>query len=301
MKRELKIVLGPVILIGTLAAFAYYLQGHPQVIDRLKSTSVGTVAKILLLYTGTLLTLVVLLYASLPLYKKSIGLRENFLLNAYSSLVNFFGPGQSGPGFRAAYLKIKHGILLKQYIFMTLIYYSFYTVFSGLLLFAAVLPWWQTGLLLFAISAFSSGLIKLFVRRERSVVVDVPPAVFLKAISLIAAATLVQVSLIAAVYSIELRSLDPGLGLSQIIAYTGVANFSLFVALTPGSIGIREAFLLFTQDLHGVSKDIIITANVLDRAIYILFLGTLFLVILAMHVGPRLDIKKVQRASAVDR
>ena len=72
------------------------------------------------------------------------------------------------------------------------------------------------------------------------------------------------------------------------------ANFALFVSLTPGAIGIREAFLVFSQDLHHIPNDIIVAANVLDRAVYILFLGLLFIIVLLMHAGSKLQLQKVK-------
>jgi uncharacterized membrane protein YbhN (UPF0104 family) len=67
------------------------------------------------------------------------------------------------------------------------------------------------------------------------------------------------------------------------ITYTGAANFALFVALTPGAIGIREAFLLFTRHLHHISSANIVAANIIDRAIFIVVLGVLFGLTLGFH------------------
>ena len=61
------------------------------------------------------------------------------------------------------------------------------------------------------------------------------------------------------------------------------ANFSLFVAITPGAIGIREAFLVFSESLHHIPHDIVISANILDRGIYVVFLGLLFLWLITTH------------------
>ena len=72
---------------------------------------------------------------SLRLYGKTMSRQENLLLNAYSTLINFFGPGQSGPVFRGIYLKKRLNLGVKKYVFATLIYYGFYAVISAFFLF----------------------------------------------------------------------------------------------------------------------------------------------------------------------
>jgi uncharacterized membrane protein YbhN (UPF0104 family) len=67
--------------------------------------------------------------------------------------------------------------------------------------------------------------------------------------------------------------------------------------LTPGAIGFREAFLIFSQNLHHIPNDIIVAANILDRAVYIVFLCLLFLVVLALHANKTLQVKKIRQVT----
>ena len=97
-----------------------------------------------------------------------------------------------------------------------------------------------------------------------------------------------------AIYYVELHSLQSSITLGQAFAYSGAANFALFVALTPGAIGIREAFLFSTEKIHGVPQDVIVAANVLDRAVYLVFLGLLFLIVLSLHANKKLSIPKIK-------
>jgi len=297
MQRKLRLIFGPIIILGTLFAFLWYLDHNPEVVHQLKDTSFLALLLLFLLYIGTTLALMGVLFGSLKLYKKHMTTQENFLLTSYSSLVNFFGPGQSGPGFRAAYLKLKHDVKIKQYLFATLIYYAFYAVFSGLLLVGTSRPWWQTVLAVAAITAVCGAVIKFFVQRNSGLTAGVSTAIIRKGILLIGAFSLIQVLIIAAIYYVELRSLQSSVTVSQVLAYTGAANFALFVSLTPGAIGIREAFLVFSQNLHGIPNDLIVAANVLDRAVYVLFLGLLFVLILFMHAGSKLQLDKVKAAT----
>jgi uncharacterized membrane protein YbhN (UPF0104 family) len=67
----------------------------------------------------------------------------------------------------------------------------------------------------------------------------------------------------------------------------------MFAALTPGAIGIREAFLVFTQNLHHISSSTIVAANILDRAIYLVFLGLLFLLVVSTHAKDKLRVTQL--------
>lgn len=296
MARKLRLILGTLIILATLAAFVWYLDNNPEVVRQLKETPPQALALLFALYAGTTVALMGVLHGSLKLYKKHMTTQENFLLTTYSSLVNFFGPGQSGPGFRAAYLKLKHEVKIKQYLFATLIYYAFYAVFSGLLLIGTSRPWWQTILVVAAITAVCGIVLKFFVRRNQGLTAGIASHVIRKGILLIGLFSLLQVLIIALIYFVELRSLSDSVSISQALAYTGAANFALFVSLTPGAIGIREAFLVFSQNLHGIPNDLIVAANVLDRAVYVVFLGLLFVVILCMHAGSKLQLDKVKES-----
>lgn len=297
MKGKPRIILGFAIVAATIAAFIWYVSKHPEILDQLAQTSISTIIAILLLYTGILGVLILVLYGSLQFYQKHMPWQENFLLNAYSSLINFFGPGQSGPGFRAAYLKLKHSVKIKQYIFVTLLYYAFYAFFSGVLLAAVALEWWLTVGILLAIILVCIMVMKYYLGRNKNLL-NQPMQALMKPFIIIGTVTLLQVLLLWIIYFIELRSLDSSISLGQAATYTGAANFALFVALTPGAIGFREAFLVFTQNLHHIPNDIIVAANILDRAVYILFLGLLFLVVLALHANKTLQVKNIKQEVA---
>jgi len=222
----------------------------------------------------------------LDLYGKRITPKENMLFNAYSSLVNFFGPGQSGPVFRGAYLRKRHNLGLKQYVFATLLYYGFFAVFSTFLMLAGTCPWWQTAGLMCTTGVLSGGVIRWYKRRAG--LQQIRPTV--SAIAWIGMATALQVALMVAIYSVELHSVAVKASLGQVMSYTGVANLALFAALTPGAIGIREGFLLFSQRLHHITSSAIVAANVVDRGVYLLFLGLLFILVISMHAKQKLQV-----------
>lgn len=278
--------LGAVILAVTVGAFVYYLARHPQVAQQLKHLQPAQLALLLPLYAVWFAALVLLMRASLAFFGKRMGMQENFLLSAYSSLVNFFGPGQSGPAARGAYLKKKHGLRIKDYLFTTLMYYGFYAVLSALLLFAGSRPWWQTALALAAVGAASAAVIWRFMRKAK--VGQYTAGHVPRHVLGIFLATVLQTVMQIAIYFVELRGVDHVVSLAQVVTYTGAADFAIFLALTPGAIGIRESFLLLSQHLHHVDSASIVSANIIDRAVYIVFLGLLFVLVVSLHAKAKL-------------
>jgi uncharacterized membrane protein YbhN (UPF0104 family) len=273
-----------IILLTTVAIFIDYFATHPAVRHQLHRTSPATLGLILLLYFCTVAALAMINAATLRLCKIRMDTSESLLLTSYSSVVNFFGPLQSGPAFRAVYLKKKYGLKIKNYTIATFMYYFFFAVISGLFLLSSLLKWWLVPLAL-------AGIIVMFALRRERWVGSRLSKLDLTAWYYLAGATFLQLSLVAAIYFIELRSVAPGTHMSQAIVYAGAANFALFVSLTPGAIGFRESFLVFSQRLHHISNSTIVAANILDRAMYIVLLLIMAVFIFGTHARRQLNVK----------
>ncbi|HTH71984.1 MAG TPA: lysylphosphatidylglycerol synthase transmembrane domain-containing protein [Candidatus Pristimantibacillus sp.] len=288
MKQRIKKILGPIIIGITVAAFAYYIKRHPETLNQLKQLPPAAIGLLLVLYAAGFLVYVFITRVQLRMYDKKLSAQENILFNAYSSLINFFGPGQSGPVFRGIYLKKRHGLGLKQFTFTTLLYLGCFAIISAIFAFIGSRPWWQTVLLVSCAAAFSVGLIRYYKKRTH---VETGGVLSPANLGWLFGAVVLQVLCIAVIYGIELHQAGASPSVGQILSYTGVANFSLFVALTPGAIGIREAFLVFSQQLHHIDSSVIVAANIIDRAVYLLFLGILFVIIMSLHAREKLQIK----------
>ena len=272
------------ILLATIAAFIYYFATHSSVRHQLHHASPATLLVILVLYLGGVVALALVNASTLRLCQVRVGASENLLLTAYSSVVNFFGPLQSGPAFRAVYLKKKYGLNLKNYTIATFMYYFFFAAFSGLFLLSGLLKWWLIMLALL-------GVICMVVLRRNRRISSRLRDLDLAGWYYLAGASLLQVCLVTAIYYTELRSVAPGTHLSQAIVYAGAANFSLFVSLTPGAIGFRESFLVFSERLHHISNSTIVAANIIDRAMYVVLLLIMALFIFGTHARRQLNIK----------
>lgn len=291
MKRRLKLVLTPVIVLITIGAFAYYLVQHPNVVDRLKDLPLLTLASLIGLNICSFAWLILVTRASLYLYSKRMGKQENILFNAYSSLINFFGPGQSGPVFRGTYLKKRLNLGVKQYLFATLIYYAFFAVVSVLMMLAGTRPWWQTALAALAVAGVSVIVIRHYQQKTDTSEAQTDPI----HIAWIGIATVLQLLTQLAIYGVELHTIGAHATFGQVLSYTGVANIAIFVALTPGAIGIREGFLLFSERLHHISSANIVAANIIDRGVYLVFLGLLLLVVVSLHAKKKLHVNQLKQ------
>lgn len=285
-----------VIVAATLGLFTHFFASHPQYLRELAHIPPQRIILILALYGLSVGCLSWANTAMLELCGHRIPFKENALLTAYSSIANFFGPLQSGPGVRAVYLKTKWHVRLRDYTLANLIYYGIFASLSMLFLLVGTRPLWQTALALIAVAAFSFLVITWFSgRRHDTSGFALRP----RAMATLLAATTLQVSLLATIYFTELRIVNTGISLGQATSYAGAANFALFVSLTPGAIGFREAFLVLSQQLHHISTANILAASVIDRSAYIVFLGLLFLLTLTVHARERLGIRS--RASGANQ
>jgi uncharacterized membrane protein YbhN (UPF0104 family) len=280
------------ILITTVVIFVRFFQIHPQYLTSLRHTNPLWILAVIGLNIPMIILLVFIYDACLKLCGHTLKWQENFFLTAYSSIANFFGPLQSGPGVRAVYLKTKHHVRLRDYGLATLLYYGLFATFSALFLFAGNRPWWQTGSVALAVIAVSGLVIYYFVQKDTAGVNSqfrLQRGPFMQLII----ATFLQVLLTAITYFIELKAVNPHISWGQAVSYSGAANFALFVSLTPDAIGFRETFLVISKRLHHVSTANIISANIIDRGAYVIFLILLFILVLAFHARQRFQYNSV--------
>lgn len=285
--KKYRPVLAALILVLTILVFVRFFATHRQYLTTLRHVQPWVILAIIGL--NGLLTLVIATASqyTLQLCGKRIPFKEQLLLTAYSSMANFFGPLQSGPGVRAVYLKTKHQLRLRDYTLATLIGYGMFAAISALMMVGGSRPWWQAGLAFVIVGGLSIGVIRLFTGRAKK---GDKPRLQLSSSTLggLLLMTWLQVVIVTAYYTIELHAVAPHISLHQAITYAGAANFALFVSLTPDAIGIRESFLVLAKRLHHLSTAVILAANVIDRAAYALYVVLLFVIVMASHGRDRL-------------
>lgn len=274
-----------VAIIGaTFAIFFWYIKTNPKTLDAVLSLDLGTLLLLTIAYSFFTIINGFVLFYSLRLLDYRVPFFENILLTGYSSIVNFFGPLQSGPGFRAVYLKKKFNVKLRDFLVTTVIFYAFFAIINGLILAVAAYIRYPNPLLIGVFVLLVIGLLitlPYLIKRSKKVrqlveKININDRNFW----MIGFGALLLTCITALTYFIELNHVNQTISLLQSAVYAATANLSLFVSLTPGAIGIREAFLLLSQQLHGISTANIVAASVIDRAFYVLFLLAMFVVLL---------------------
>lgn len=265
-RRTVRNLLAVLVLFATIFATVLFLNNNPEVLNQLSNTSIVLFLALLTLYMLFMVSLWLIFRGSLILSNAVLPKGETMLVTAYSSIINFFGPLQSGPAFRAIYLKKRHKVSLKRYALASLVYYLFYAFFSGLCLLSGLIGWWSllVGLLsltgLYGLSRLPNHKLAQFRELNK------------RGFILTGLATALQVTILITIFYIELKSVDAKVTLQQAITYTGAANFALFVSITPGAIGFRESFVLATQQIHNIPNVTVVAASLLDRAVYVAML-----------------------------
>ena len=265
-KLIIKKILAVLIVFITISAITVYYINKPGLFDELKQTPGYLVALLILFYMFFIGALAVINDATLKLCNKPIEAKESMKVTMYSSFINFFGPLQSGPAFRAIYFKKLHNVDLKKFTLATIAYYAFYALISGAFLLTSTLRWYLAPILIIA------SVVSFFSINSSAKLLEKIGILNLKFLPYLGWATLLQLSIQVLIYYFELKSLVPSLGIGQVLAYTGAANFALFISFTPGALGFRESFLLFSQKIHHIDSSSIVVATTLDRAVYIIVL-----------------------------
>ncbi len=283
--RHYKKILAILIIGLTIFGFIYYFVKHPHTLDSLKNLSVINISLLLALYFLILFCLVLVLKFSLDICNLKMKWLDNLQLNIWSNIINFFGPLQSGPGVRALYLKKNYGLTLKKFLYLSLIYYGFIALISLMFIGIGAFKWYfAVGLIILSVLVVYVGFSVLTKKIKKS---D-RPALTLKPVLQLFLITLVQLSINSLIYFIELKIVNKNISYHQALCYCGVANLALFVSITPGAIGFRESFLLFTQKLHHISAANILSASLIDRSVYLFFLLILIVLASFTHIGTKL-------------
>ena len=269
-RRFVRSLLAITILVATVAASVYFLATHPAIIHQLTKTPPVVLTSLFALYLLFIGCVWLIFRASLVLCNIKLPLQETLLVTAYTSIINFFGPLQSGPAFRALYLNKRHAVGVGTYALASLVYYFFYAFFSGLFLVSGLLGWWTVVLGLAGLAGLF-GLMKLPIKKVQQMRQFSRRGIIFSALS-----AFLQVSMFVVIFFVELKSVNQVVTLQQAIIYTGAANFALFVSITPAAIGFRESFVLLAQQLHHIPNATTIAASLIDRGVYVavlLFLG----------------------------
>ena len=94
--------------------------------------------------------------------------------------------------------------------------------------------------------------------------------------------TLMQIVVQTIIFGLELNLVSK-VSYTQLLSYSGFANISLFASITPAGIGIRESVLLLSKRISQLSSSTIVSASLIDRSIYIMFLLLVLVFLFFFH------------------
>ncbi len=237
-------------------------------------------------------------------FKKHISLRESFYVSLISSVGNFFAPVGAGFGFRAVYLKRRHGLSYSHYI-STLtgnyIIVFFVNSLAGLSALFLLKDRFNSQYLVLvvafaAVFVFSLflGLVKLprikwgakkpgilgQITRNLHAATEGWSQIVSNKKLLVRLTALVILNLLltmAATFAV-IKSLHFSVGITPLLLFSVLGSLSLFINITPANLGIKEAIYLFSSGILGFSTAQILSIALVDRGVVFLVLAGLWLV-----------------------
>lgn len=302
---NLKSKIGSILTVLAIGLFIWYFINNASDFKILLNINIYSVIALIFLYTVSIVSNGLFMKLSVSIFGKSINTYESVKVSLISSAGNFFAPSGSGLGFRAIYLKKKHKLSYSDYLSIVICNYIIAFFVSALVgLFAIYLLRDQYSDSLKLLTAFFVMLAALsfaafFIRagkfnansdktnhttnKIRLILSQVS-----KGWSLVLSNTGVLLPLVAiiifnvALMIIEVFIITLSLGISisfaGILMFSVLGSLSVFINITPGNLGVKEAvYILFSSTL-GLSTPEVLSIALVDRAINFVVLSVLWLI-----------------------
>lgn len=299
---SMKSVVSALILILTLFLFAQYILSNRDQFNIVGSIHWPMIALIVVANFASLAINGVFMKIVLKPFGKEISLIESFYVSVISSMGNFFAPGGTGIGIRGVYLKKKHQVKYSDFlntvagnyviVFFVISLGGLISLLAGdgndkpgffvLLMVFAGLFIIDLALILKPTSRLMNRIIEKMPARipGRSIVLRIfegwdlltsHVTILFKLLGLSA----VGYGVSLATNYLILSSLKIDIEFSGLMLLVALSSISIFINLTPGNIGIREAVLLASSQLIGLTTAQTISFSIVDRTILfcVLFIG----------------------------
>ncbi len=240
----------------------------------------------------------------LSLFHKMITIHEGVRISLISSAGNFFAPAGSGLGFRAVYLKKRHSLAYGDYVSIVFCNYVLVFVLNaalGLVALYALHAQNSPGsklllsvfLGLFLVS-FAMLFIRVkkdrtnryknkFIRKSYAVLLQVTKGWHLilsnKRVTVyLFVLTIINTSLMIADTYFIMRAINVTLSIEGLILFSVLGSLSVFINITPGNLGIKEAVYIAFSSIIGLTTAQILSAALVDRAVLFFVLFFLWVV-----------------------
>jgi uncharacterized protein (TIRG00374 family) len=304
MKKRLAKIVPSVLFIGL---FVYFYVSNPESLKLLSSFGV-------VFFVGAIAYQAIVLFIT-DLFTKTLiekaGTRLGFIDGYFSAFLSSFGnyflPLTGGAVLRGVYLKRQHGFSYKKFIsisygsyvisigvssllgiFALLILYSSQEIFvtSLLLVFISMLL-----VTVFLSSSFANKLMNLVGSTTKNTVIKkvartlsdihegwLSIVVSKRLMTKLVLLTLANMALRLGFFYLTFNMLGTDVSLSSVFIFNTLITLSMYLTITPGSIGIRETLLLLYSSSLGLPPEAILAASLVDRASLMVSLSSLYIV-----------------------
>ncbi len=285
-KKTLKTIITAIIF---LIFFLYFFNNIDD-FRQIKIVNYWFIAPLIILAISFLLTNGIVLKELLLPFKKELLTKEWFGLSVITTAGNLLTPFQGGMIARALYLKSKHNFSYTNFLsalsgIYIIVFWvnSFVALLSMLLIkqFYSTFNWliFITFLIIFSalsfIIVFSPKIKKTFKWEILNKVVRVVNGWLViknnkRTVLFVALISFLNVLLMSTSSFLEFKTLGVEINFLKALFVSIVSTLSLFISITPGSLGIKEAFMAFTSNVVGISPANAIIVSALDRLISLL-------------------------------
>lgn len=279
-----------IITILVFLLFAIYITRNLESFKQVEVVYPLLFLPLLILSISLLITNGLLLEKLLSPFKIKLSVKEWLGLSVITTAGNLLTPFQGGMIARALYLKSKHNFSYTNFLsalsgIYIIVFWvnSFVALLSMLLIkqFYSTFSWliFITFLIIFSalsfIIVFSPKIKRAFKWEILNKVVRVINGWLViknnkRTVLFVALISSLNVLLMSASSFLEFKTLGVEISFLKALFVSIVSTLSLFISITPGSLGIKEAFMAFTSNVVGISPANAIIVSALDRLISLL-------------------------------
>lgn len=292
------------VTVAVIATFLVYFFFNIDKFSALLHVNIFLLILIAVAYLSTIAANGLFIKFILEPFEKFISVRESSYVAMISSVGNFFAPIGSGFGFRAIYLKKKHGLAYSDYIatlygnyVIVFLINSFFALLSLYLLRDSSARGYFTLVILFG-GMFVVSLLLTIVRiptlkRELNVnnkhlrfvtrgLLDMAAGwnriIKNKRLLLhLLAVTVFNFVITLLIAWLEISALHFSISFPALLLFSVLGSLSLFINITPANLGVKEAIYLFSSAVIGLSAPQILSIALIDRGVLFAVLFCLWL------------------------
>lgn len=287
-----------------LVVFVWYFVDHINDFAILLRINLIFVFLLVIIYLSGIAVNGLFMKWSIALFGKKIPFSESVRVSLISTVGNFFAPAGSGLAFRAMYLKKRHSLAYNDYVSIVLCNYVLAFFIDAILGLAALYflgSSLRSGspmiLTIFFVALLAASLGAFFIRvkdtsaRYSNRLIKLLISVFARISSgwkliignkkVMLGLTLLMIFNIALVILgtyFVMSSVGISLSVPGIILFSIIGSLSLFINITPGNLGVKEAVYLIFSATIGLTTAQILSAALIDRAIAFVVLFFLWLI-----------------------